>query len=171
MDRLWIKLKQAFKKRLSPEQQPLLSGHDLEAGYEDDTLSSDDEIVVPKRRKSSAFGTGIRRSISKTDDFLALIDEPQLRWLPKMTITCIVSSIIILTVAFLLAATGRRRLASEVDAGIIFAVVSSLAFAITAVASLYRHRDSVRWAGWNITFAVLAADAIASGGLLAWIIT
>jgi hypothetical protein len=72
-------------------------------------------------------------------------------------------------VAYLLAATGRHKLATEVDAGVVFAIASSLVFAIVGVAALWREHN-VKVITWAVAGGVFAVDAVGSAGLLAWVL-
>ena len=94
-------------------------------------------------------------------------DNSQL--IPQFAAVSLVASLVILVVAYLLAATGRHKLATEVDAGVIFAIVSSLVFAIVGVAALWREKD-LSWISWGVACGVLLIDAVGSGGLLAWLL-
>ena len=130
--------------------------------------SSDDESLMPRRsRVRRSYGT----LTSSTDVESGMMrEEGKSFWLPPLTMTCLGASVAILIVGYLLAMTGRRKQAQEVDAGIIFAVVSSLLFAISGVASLFGLGKTTVWAARLVALAVLAVDAAASGALLAWIL-
>lgn len=169
-DRLWNRFSSIFRTRHTPEHEPLLSAADLEAGsHEDDSTSSSDEGVVPHKRHSHSYGPHARRASTQPElsSQYAASSTQEAKWLPRLTFACLASSVIILIVAFLLAATGRRKLVSEVDAGIIFAVASSLVFAVIGVGTMVRHRRSIRWFGWVFAVTILAAVSVSSGILLA----
>lgn len=168
IDKLWTSILDMFRKRPSPEQRPLLSPQDPEAGlWDDDTQSSDDEMDTVPKRGSAHYGT-----LGPQMCPLPIPKSSRNKiWLPRVTVTCLASSTVIIIVAFILAATGRRKLMKEVDAGIIFAVASSLAFAVVGVATMFMHRQQLRWFGWAVAFVVLAFVGVASGGLLAWTVS
>jgi hypothetical protein len=89
--------------------------------------------------------------------------------LPQFAALSLAASLVILVVAYLLAATGRHKLATEVDAGVVFAIASSLVFAIVGIAALWRE-PNVRWITWGVAGALFSIDAVGSAGLLAWVL-
>jgi len=93
--------------------------------------------------------------------------EDQSLLLPQFAALSLAASLVILVVAYLLAATGRHKLATEVDAGVVFAIASSLVFAIVGIATLWRE-PHIRWITWGIAGALFSIDAVGSAGLLAW---
>ncbi|GAB7348300.1 hypothetical protein MBLNU459_g6280t1 [Dothideomycetes sp. NU459] len=176
LSQAWRNLRSLFRRRQkSKHNTSLATDGTLEAGpSEDDSLSSsDDELLAanraPQRRSYGTLGRIMpRHDASNQMTQPAAQNEPE--WLPQLTVTCLGASIAILICGFILAATGRRKQASEVDAGIIFAVISSLLFAISGVASMFGRGYSPLWTTKVFALGVLAVDAIASGGLLAWIL-
>lgn len=173
---VWRNVQDFFKRMQSSKGSSLL-GNDggLEAGpSEEDTLSSsDDETLVPKRASQHrSYGT-LGRVVSGQIFPPSSVPAAALKdtnVLPQLTVTCLGASLAILICGYVLAATGRRKQASEVDAGIIFAVVCSLLFAISGVASLFGRGRSPVWAAKILALIVLAVDSVASALLLAWIL-
>lgn len=173
---VWRNMQDLFKPRQSSERASLL-GNDgaLEAGRsETNTLSSsDDDTLVPRRGpKRRSYGT-IGRSLSgQVITSLPAADSTHTdtTWFPQLTMTCLGASMAILICGYILAATGRRKKASEVDAGIIFAVICSLLFGISGVASLFGRGPSPAWTARIFAFVVLTLDVVASALLLAWIL-
>ncbi|GAM82916.1 hypothetical protein ANO11243_009020 [Dothideomycetidae sp. 11243] len=166
-DKAWKSVTQKFsaKDKKKPEMESLLCSPDLESGLHDGEESSDDELEPPNYRISRIYGHADAQvqAAGKTTESTGSI--------PRFTWACFASSIAILIVAFILAATGKRKLHREVDAGVVFAIVTSLTFAITAVATLYRSGQDLRGFVWVIAGMLLCVVATASGGLLAWILT
>jgi len=165
-DKLLSSISKIFRHRKNADERPLLSpsstGHLSRA---DSESSSDEEPSPRKSRMSPSYGT-----VAYSDPVIA--GKAPTRWLqvPRLTIVAMTSSIIILTIALILAATGRKKLATEVDGGVVLAVAASLAFAITGIAAMYRHRRTQKWHTWLIALSILVIVGVASGGLLAWTI-
>lgn len=129
-------------------------------GRNDSIDSSDEETRIGSRHSYGTIATTSTSNGSPNRTF----------WLPAITMTCLGASIAIMVVGYLLAMTGRKKQYQEVDAGIIFAVVSSLLFAISGVATMFGPGAGTIWTARLIALTVLAVDAIASGALLAWIL-
>ena len=62
----------------------------------------------------------------------------------------------------------KRKLHAEVNAGVIFAVATSLTFAITGAANLYRSGETRPVLVWYAAAVSLGFIFAANGGLLAW---
>lgn len=164
LSQTWRKIQDMFKPKAASGEEPL-----LQAGAMTETSldSSDEEAQTPRRsRTTQSYGT---LDVAVAGD-TSRVESKKSFWLPPITMTCLGASIAILIVGYLLAMTGRRKQVQEVDAGIIFAIVSSLLFAISGVASLFSLGRCTVWAARLVALAVLAVDAIASGALLAWIL-
>jgi hypothetical protein len=141
-------------------------------GPDDDEESSSDEgarLLSRNRPKSygamPAFHTQPLRAYDQT--YSQSDDQSVL--LPQFAALSLAASLVILVVAYLLAATGRHKLATEVDAGVVFAIASSLVFAIVGIAALWRE-PNVRWITWGVAGALFSVDAGGSAGLLAWVL-
>lgn len=89
--------------------------------------------------------------------------------LPHFAATTLIASLVILVIGYLLAATGKRKLVKEVDAGVVLAVVSSLVFAVLGFGSLLREKR-VGWVSWIVAGGVMVGDAVGNAGLLAWVL-
>lgn len=86
-----------------------------------------------------------------------------------MTVICLFASVAILIVAYVLKTTSKHKYTTKVDAGMIFAIVCSIAFAVTGFGPLLsRKNDS--WAALVVAAVVLILDAVFSGYLLAWML-
>ncbi|KAL1302136.1 hypothetical protein AAFC00_002570 [Neodothiora populina] len=162
----WRSLREIFKGRRASGRQPLLQRDDAMS-------SSDEEAQTLSNRPNFRQSYG---AIEQTDGtFDTKHNKRSPLWLPPVAATCLGASLAIMVVGYLLALTGRKKQYQEVDAGIIFAVVSSLLFAISGVASMsstgVTGGATVPWTARLIALAVLAVDAIASGALLAWILS
>lgn len=90
--------------------------------------------------------------------------------LPPLSAICYLASLAILAIASLLAATGRKKWRYEVDSGVLFAVGTSLLFAVAGSAGLLRSTEVASWA-WAAGVAVVVVDAVGSAGLLAWMLS
>lgn len=77
------------------------------------------------------------------------------------------SSLILLIVAAILVATGRKKAVNTVDAGVIIGVISSLVFAVMGVGSMARRKDNVGWVHRAVIVLVFLCVVLASGFLLA----
>jgi hypothetical protein len=161
------KLSKVFSRKPRDEDENLLSP----TTTHDDESSSDEDARLLSARKPKTYGSiGSRPNLQHRQSqslYVQPYDNSQL--LPQFAAVSLVASLVILVVAYLLAATGRHKLATEVDAGVIFAIVSSLVFAIVGVAALWRERN-LSWLSWGVACAVLLIDAVGSGGLLAWLL-
>lgn len=163
LDRMIDKLSGVFKSQPKQEEEPLLQS----PIRPDDDHSSDEEESEPVRRQS--YGTVVRRSGSAAhSSHHSRSRSPP--FLPQVTSICLVASIVILIVAYILATTSHKhRYAAEVSAGIIFAIVCSVLFAVVGFIPLLRRRD-VGWLSYSVAAVVLIVDAVCSGGLLAWVL-
>ncbi|KAF4551805.1 Hypothetical protein D9617_12g036950 [Elsinoe fawcettii] len=167
-DKLWSNVRSLFvtQREKNPETEPLLYSPDLSSQNEGemDYESSDDEEVVNYRiSRIYGQGLGLEEQQSATQRALASV--------PRFSGTCFAASVSILLVAFVLAATGRKKLMREVDAGVVFAVAVSLCFAIVGTVSLYRSGEHLRGWVWAMAGVVLCMVAVGSGGLVAWTVT
>lgn len=171
LSQTWRNLRKMFKNKAGTGEEPLLRRQRLlEAGGAEDMTSSseDDRASLPQQ-----FTT--RRSYRTMENGPVTVQhaaENQVKssWLPAVTTACLGASLAILAVGYLLAMTGRKKQAKEVDAGVIFAVASSLLFAVLGVASMFGRGGAMARVAKAVTLVVLAFDAIASGALLAWIL-
>ncbi|KAK4549662.1 hypothetical protein LTR36_004963 [Oleoguttula mirabilis] len=142
-----------------------------EASSAKDDESSSDEAATPAATpRQRSYGTIRRASTTRTTQYVAPAAPTQPRpSVPHMTPICYVASLVILVMAYILAMTGRRKSAYEVDFGVIFAIASSLLFAVIGFASLLR-LPHVSYTTWGLGIFVLIVDAVCSGGLLAWML-
>ena len=91
----------------------------------------------------------------------------------RLSTVALTAALTILVTLAVLAGTGRRRQRGEVDAGVLFGVAATLAFALTGVlAALAGRRQDpgaygvVRWALIWITFVT---SCVGCGALMAWV--
>lgn len=145
----------------------------------DDSTSSDDDrqdhILSPAanrtkrniiRGSSDSYGTIMATSIPSLD-IVSAHSSPRL----LITMLSFTSSTIILLIVATLAATGKKKLIGEVDAGILLGVVGSLFFAFVGLVSV------VTWRGqqlgivrWTIIGTVFTTICIAAGLLIGWVL-
>ena len=161
------KLSKIFSRKPRDEDENLLSP----TTTHDDESSSDEDARLFSSRKPKSYGSIASRPNMQHRHSQSIYVQPydQSQLLPQFAAVSLVASLVILVVAYLLAATGRHKLATEVDAGVIFAIVSSLVFAIVGVAALWRERG-LGWVSWGVACGVLLIDVVGSGGLLAWLL-
>ena len=162
LDVLFDKLGSLFARR-QPEEEALLQSS---GSPKDDETSSDEEETSPRRLPS--YGTVSQRNVSDPRSYHASRRRNR-RFLPQVTAICLVASIAILIMAYILVTTSKHKYATRVDAGIIFSIVCSSIFALVGFIALLRRKDG-SWLSFSVAVTVLIVDAIFSGGLLAWML-
>lgn len=159
LDRMMDKIRKLWN-RSSPEEEALLDSPNTP-----DNEESSDEEQATSSHPWNSYGT-LQRPSQKPRRYSQSEEPP---FLPPMTITCLVASVAILIVAYILKTTSKHKYAAKVDAGIIFAIACSIAFAVIGFGPLMsRKRGS--WSGFIVAGTVLLLDAIFSGYLLAWML-
>lgn len=156
-----------FSRRKKPESESLLSSPTTPR--EEESSSDEEGGTSTVRATSRTYGTLPRQ---RTDNSFARYEpEPERRpfLLPQFTVISLIASLAILVVAYVLAATGKRKLVKTVDAGVVFAVTSSVVFAMVGFAALMRER-AVPWLSMLVAVAFLVVDAVGSAGLLFWML-
>jgi SPX domain protein involved in polyphosphate accumulation len=164
----WRRIRSLWSKNKSTDQEALL-GHDgtNEHGMvEESVTSSDDEAQTPRRTQQRAYGT-LNHSSSQAVGHDAQVYHQYPDWVTQMSATCLVASMLLLCIGYILVATGKRKLASEVDAGVVLAVASSLAFAVSGVGAVFS-RSTPRWPLATLVIGILVADVAAASVLLTW---
>ena len=164
------KLARLFSRKPKPEDDGLPPSPSV--GPDDDEESSSDEgarLLSRGRPKTYGATPAFHAHPPRAYDQTYGQGEDQTLLLPQFAALSLAASLVILVVAYLLAATGRHKLATEVDAGVVFAIASSLVFAIVGIATLWRE-PHVRWITWGIAGALFSIDAVGSAGLLAWVL-
>lgn len=173
-DAFFERLGQMFRRNRTGEEEPLLDTGDS-TPKDDETSDEEDGAAARPRQKSyGALTRTTSRMVSQTSRARTLHDledqtSSNVTSMTHVRTICYVASLVVLLVAFILASTGKNKLRYEVDFGVIFAVSSSLFFAIVGFASLLREHG-VSYTAWAIGTLVLVMDAIGSGGLLAWVL-
>ncbi|KAK5127372.1 hypothetical protein LTR85_006711 [Meristemomyces frigidus] len=169
LDTLFDRLGGLFGRRKSSgDEEGLLT----EASSIKDDESSSDEAPAPiaGAPRQRSYGTIRPASATHTIRYIAPPATSRTRpSMPHMTPICYVASLVILMMAYILAMTGRRKSAYEVDFGVIFAIASSLFFAVVGFGCLLR-LPHVSYPVWGLGIFVLIVDAVGSGGLLAWML-
>ncbi|KAI5246672.1 hypothetical protein E4T42_06276 [Aureobasidium subglaciale] len=160
----WRRIRSLWSPKKVSDQESLL-GHGS-TGEPDDTLtSSDEETATPRRTQRRSYGT-LGHSTNHVAPYDTQIQQ-QSDWVPQLAATCLVASVLLLCIGYILVATGKRKLASEVDAGVILAVASSLAFAVSGVGAVFS-RGTPRWPIATLVIGTLVVDVAAASTLLAW---
>ncbi|KAK0862915.1 hypothetical protein LTS02_006859 [Friedmanniomyces endolithicus] len=178
-DRLTGLFTPPYRPKPDEEEQALLH----EPGTPKSSESSDDDddadtssIRKPKSRVRS-YGTLVPQPSSRLTSIPESNHHPsptaathrRQPFLPHLTLIAYISSLTILSVAYVLAATGRHRQRYQVNFGVVGAVCSSLFFAIAGFASLLRERE-VSWVGWGVGWGVFGVDVLGAGGLVSWLL-
>ncbi|OQO02533.1 hypothetical protein B0A48_12060 [Cryoendolithus antarcticus] len=138
----------------------------------DDESSDDDETIAlaRPRQRGKSYGTLPTLQTSVARSHRSLEEEQQsVFFLPLFAATSLVASLVILVVGYILAATGRHKFVKTVDAGVVFAVVTSLLFAVVGFGSLLR-KDRLPVMSWAVATGALILAAVGNGGLLAWML-
>jgi len=117
----------------------------------------------PTRYTMPAAGTALAAPAAARGQYPAL----------RLSTVALTAALTILVTLTVLAGTGRRRQRGEVDAGVLFGVVATLAFALTGVLAALAGRrhdpeayGAVRWVLIWIAFVVSCCGC---GALLAWV--
>ncbi|KAF2431788.1 hypothetical protein EJ08DRAFT_695941 [Tothia fuscella] len=165
---LYARLKKIFRKHdhslTVDEENPLLASP---FGDEISSSPTDTEDERPKKRnlpKVRTYGTTLpnapnQRVFSTYSTLLDLASvnvtsPPPSSYRLHIASLSLAASAIICVIIGTLAATGRNRLRGEVDAGILFGVVSSLFFALVGMVSVVTARESMTAIKWVIVSAV-----------------
>ena len=127
-----------------------------------DETSDEDEALLQHHR---SYGTTIPHSITSSHP-QHTSSRGRSHFLPPLTTICLIASIALLIVAYILATTSKHKYATEADAGIIFAIICSLLFAVIGCIPLLRWRNGT-WLSVSGAVVVLILDAVFSGFLLA----
>ncbi|KAG9515306.1 hypothetical protein KCV07_g7502, partial [Aureobasidium melanogenum] len=164
----WRRIRSLWSKKKPSDQESLL-GHDgtHEHGMTEESVSSsDEEAHVPKRTQQRSYGT-LSQPTNQVAGYTPEAYHQQSDWVAQLAATCLVASMLLLCIGYILVATGKRRLASEVDAGVVLAVASSLAFAVSGVGAVFG-RQKPRWPIATLVIGVLVVDVAAASILLVW---
>lgn len=164
----WRRIRSLWSKKKPSDQESLL-GHDgtHEHGMTEESVSSsDEEAHVPKRTQQRSYGT-LSNTTSQVTGYNPEAYHQQNDWVPQLAATCLVASMLLLCIGYILVATGKRKLASEVDAGVVLAVASSLAFAVSGVGAVFG-RQKPRWPIAALVIGILVVDVAAASILLVW---
>jgi hypothetical protein len=177
-ENFFAKVKALFvrPKPRDEESQSLLSPHSTD---DSTTLtSSDDETRVQHlspaikrkegkkvRSSSGSYGT-ITATTRPSLDIITAYPSPRL----LITILSFIASTIISLIIATLAATGKKKLIGEVDAGILLGVVGSLFFALVGMVSVVTGSEKLGIVRWTIIGTVFAAICIADGVLVGWVV-
>ncbi|TKA82317.1 hypothetical protein B0A55_01466 [Friedmanniomyces simplex] len=178
MDAVFDRLSGLFtRRRHKPDEEEGLlndSGTPKDSESSDEEDDNDDATTTRVKPRLRSYGTLAAPPSSRTtSNPHPPASHPRRRnpFLPHLTAIAYIASLTILSVAYLLAATGRHKLRYQVDVGVVFAICSSLFFAIAGFASLLRQRgEGVSFLGWGVGVAVLGVDVVGSGGLLSWVL-
>ena len=158
LDRLLDKLGGLWG-RSSPEEEEALLPSPTEPN--DDETSDEEQAMFPRH----SYGT-VAQSSPSSGQGRHSASQRQHQFLPPITITCLVASVAILVVAYILKTTSKHKYETKADVGIIFAIACSVGFAVTGFAPLLSRRNS-SWAALIVAAVVLILDVVFSGYLLA----
>ncbi|KAL8761802.1 MAG: hypothetical protein Q9184_002125 [Pyrenodesmia sp. 2 TL-2023] len=90
--------------------------------------------------------------------------------LARCCVAFFVASFVLLAVAALLAATGRRKAVLKVDVGVTTGVIFSLVFSVAGLVSMFKRRQHIGAVPKIIVFAAVGLVCIGSGVLLASVV-
>ncbi|CAD0094668.1 unnamed protein product [Aureobasidium vineae] len=164
----WRRIRSLWSKNKPTDQESLL-GHDgaNERGMvEESVSSSDEEAHVPKRTQQRSYGT-LNQRTNQMAGYNPESHHQQSDWVSQLAATCLVASVLLLCIGYILVTTGKRKLASEVDAGVVLAVASSLAFAVSGMGAVFG-RQTPRWPIATLVIGILVMDVTAASILLVW---
>ena len=116
-----------------PEREPL--NNSIRSSPEDSEASDDEAATLPAKRHYSTFSS---RSKQKPDSTRETV-------LFRSCISSFASSYLLLLIAVILLSTGRRKAATEVDAGVVIGVSAAFVFAIIGVGSMMARRTDLGW--------------------------
>ncbi|KAG9668479.1 hypothetical protein KCU95_g17744, partial [Aureobasidium melanogenum] len=164
----WRRIRGLWSKKKPSDQETLLGqdGTHEHGMTEESVSSSDEESHVPRRIQQRSYGT-LSQSTDQVAGYNPEAYQQQSDWVPQLAATCLVASMLLLCIGYILVATGKRKLASEVDAGVVLAVASSLAFAVSGVGAVFG-RQKPRWPLATLVIGVLVVDVAAASILLVW---
>ncbi|KAK4496185.1 hypothetical protein PRZ48_012165 [Zasmidium cellare] len=154
IDNFFSKIGNLFKKQWPAEEEPLLPSDPV------DEESSDDELATAT---TPGFGT-----------FASTAQPPRPPKSRPIVLTHLASaslivSAVFLLVGYILSATGKHKLVTEVRVGVVLCVVCGLAAALAGfrlvVLRSQRGYEGSAWMWWG-AFAVLMLEAVGAGGLL-----
>ncbi|WPH00932.1 Hypothetical protein R9X50_00376600 [Acrodontium crateriforme] len=162
-----------FFRRPSPRSQDE-EAYMTPASPRDDESSSDEEettgLISNRTRSRTSYGatTG-----THGENMVYLPFQQQESNASPNPIAAIsfIASVAILVTAYFLVLTSRRKLRYGVDAGVIFAMVCSLFFALFGFGALFRQPGKVNSLTWTAAGTVLTVDIVGSAGLLAWMLS
>ncbi|KAI4724146.1 hypothetical protein E4T49_08105 [Aureobasidium sp. EXF-10728] len=164
----WRRIRSLWSKDKPSDHEALL-GHDgaNERGMTEESVSSsEDEAHVPKRTQQRSYGT-LNQPRNQTTGYNSELHHQQTDWVTQLAATCLVASVLLLCIGYILVATGKRKLASEVDAGVVLAVASSLAFAVSGMGAVFG-RQTPRWPIATLVIGIMVIDVAAASMLLVW---
>ena len=118
---------------IDTENEPLTNS--VRSSPEDSGLSDEENLTLPGRRHYSTFPTHVRRKHDPTREVVLF----------RSCISSFAASYILLLVAVILLSTGRRKAATEVDAGVVIGVSAALVFAVIGVGSMFARRKELGW--------------------------
>jgi hypothetical protein len=124
-----------------------------------------------RQREPTTYGTMTRYMASAAPpSYAAPTHRPAIR-LSTVSLSASLALLITITV---LAATGRHKQQGEVDAGILFGVVTSLAFGLVGMlAAIARAREvpgDYTWMRWSLIGACFGVICVGCGVLLGWVL-
>lgn len=160
----------SLKNWLSPpstprEQRPLL-GNEVGSYFSSqrsliDTDVEDEAYASSSNEFPAGYATHYATFPSIRDQKLSQTRE---KMLFHTMVLSYVAALIMLLIAGILVATGRRKLRAEVDAGVLIGVLASLFFALTALATMMYRQEKLGWlhrlCSWCTFLAVCVLDGM-----------
>jgi len=152
-----------------PERRPLL-GTDRGSYFDGQQSIIDTDVEDEAYASSNEYPAGY---ITHYATFPSISDQRLSRHREKMLfqtmLLCYTAALVMLLIAGILVATGRRKLKVEVDAGVLVGVLASLFFSLTALATMLYRREPLSWfhraCSWMTFLGICVLD-----GLLIYIV-
>lgn len=168
LDKLFDSIGNLFSPRISrePDAEPPSPA----SPKEDESSSEEDEESALGPLRHHGYGTQHSHRAPSPATLAREHHRATHVSFPQITSLCLVASIAILAITFILATTSKHKYVRTVDAAIVFAIVCSLIFAGVGFVTLMGQRAPKSWGAVGVAVAVLLLDAICSGGLLAWML-
>jgi len=148
------------------ERRPLLSNQYQPPSYLGGAASVLD-IDVDDDASSSDFPSGYAAHYAS---FPSVSDQKHSRnreqLLFRSMLGCFGASVLLLLIACLLVATGKKKLRVEVDAGVLVGVIASLFFATVGYAAMLNREEVLSWTHRGLVGMTFAIICVANGMLL-----
>ncbi|KAH0533875.1 hypothetical protein FGG08_007505 [Glutinoglossum americanum] len=140
------------------EQQPLLGENNRFIPYDTDLEDSSlaERAIFSRRQYSTIVEQEAQQTLRAREQFLI-----------RAYVACFSASVLLLSLVFVLAITGKHKFHIPVDLGVITGVIASLSFAVTGMVMMLVRKTRVGSAQRFVVLTTFGAICVASGVLLA----